>query len=88
MIRAVLFDLDGTLGFNRPNGVEAFFQFSSELGLSFCADARRSVERWTHAFWSGKHSGFARNQDDPEAFWLDYSLHQLQAAGVQDDSRR
>ena len=86
MIRAILFDLDGTLKFNRPNGVEAFIQFSAELGLTLCAEARRNVERWTHAFWSGKHSGFARQSDDPETFWTDYTHNQLQAAGVQDDS--
>jgi HAD superfamily hydrolase (TIGR01549 family) len=86
MIRAVLFDLDGTLKFNRPNGVEAFIQFSAELGLTFCAEARRNVERWTHSFWSGKHSGFARMSDSPETFWADYTYNQLKAAGVQDDS--
>jgi putative hydrolase of the HAD superfamily len=86
MIRAVLFDLDGTLKFNRPSGVEAFIQFSAELGLTFCADARRNVEQWTHSFWSGKHSGFARMSDDPDTFWLDYTLNMLRAAGVEDAS--
>jgi len=96
MIRAVLFDLDGTLRFNRPSGVEAFFQFTSELGLSFCAEkeARRKVERWTHSFWSGKPpysaggklSGFARQPDSPGEFWLNYTHNMLKAAGVPDDS--
>jgi putative hydrolase of the HAD superfamily len=84
MIRAVLFDLDGTLKFNRPNGLEAFVQFSAELGLMFCAEARRNVERWIHAFWSGKHSGFAGMSKDPPAFWLDYTLNLLKAAGVEE----
>ena len=86
MIRAVLFDLDGTLKFNRPSGTEAFVQFSAELGLSICADARRKVERWTHSFWSGKHSGFARMSNDADAFWLDYTLNLLKAAGVEEAS--
>ena len=84
MIRAILFDLDGTLKFNRPNGTEAFVQFSAELGLTICADAQRKVERWTHSFWSGKHSGFARMSDDADAFWLDYTLNLLKAAGVEE----
>jgi putative hydrolase of the HAD superfamily len=84
MIRAVLFDLDGTLKFNRPNGVEAFVQFSAELGLTFCADARRNVERWVHAYWSGKHSGVARNTPDPAAFWREYTRGMLNAAGIED----
>jgi putative hydrolase of the HAD superfamily len=84
MIRAVLFDLDGTLKFNRPDGTEAFIQFSAELGVTICAEARRKVERWTHSFWSGKHSGFARLSDDADAFWLDYTLNLLKAAGVEE----
>jgi HAD superfamily hydrolase (TIGR01549 family) len=54
--------------------------------LTFCAEARRNVERWTHSFWSGKHNGFARMSDDPDTFWLDYTLNMLRAAGVEDAS--
>jgi putative hydrolase of the HAD superfamily len=88
MIRAVLFDLDGTLRFNRPGAIEAFFQIAAELDLPFCADAdaRRNVERWVHSFWSGKHSGVAQTSGDPQAFWIDYTRNELAAAGVQNDS--
>jgi len=88
MIRAVLFDLDGTLRFNRPSAIDAFFQFASEMGLSSCAngDARRNVERWVQSFWSGKHSGVVQASGDPEVFWNDYIRNELLAAGVQDDS--
>jgi HAD superfamily hydrolase (TIGR01549 family) len=88
MIRAVLFDLDGTLRSNRPSAIDAFFEFASELGVSSCAngDARRNVERWVHSFWSGKHSGVVHASGDPEAFWNDYTRNQLVAAGVQDGS--
>ena len=85
-IRAILFDLDGTLRFSRPSGLEAFLQFSAELGLTLCTDAQRNVERWTHAYWAGKHSGYAKAMPDPEAFWLDYTRGMLTAAGVEDDS--
>jgi putative hydrolase of the HAD superfamily len=83
-IRAILFDLDGTLRFSRPSGLEAFAQFSAELGLTLCAEAQRNVERWTHAYWAGKHSGYAQATPDPEAFWLDYTRGMLTAAGVED----
>ncbi len=84
MIRAVLFDLDGTLKFSRPSGLEAFLQFSAELGLTLCAKAQRNIERWTHAYWAGKHNGYAKAAPDPEAFWLDYTRGMLTAAGVED----
>jgi len=45
MIRAVLFDLDGTLKFNRPNGVEAFVQFFRRIGLDVLR--RRAAQRGT-----------------------------------------
>jgi putative hydrolase of the HAD superfamily len=84
MIRTVLFDLDGTLKFSHPSGLEAFLQFSAELGLTLCAEAQRNVERWTHAYWAGKHNGYARAAPDPEAFWLNYTRGMLTAAGVED----
>ena len=84
MIAAILFDLDGTLRFNRPSGLEAFIEFASELGLTLGAEARRAVERWTHAYWSGKHSGFIATLDDPAAFWRAYTQGMLTAAGIED----
>jgi putative hydrolase of the HAD superfamily len=84
MIQAVLFDLDGTLRLSRPSSLDAFFQFSAELGLAFCIDARRAVERWTQAFWAGKHNGYPKTAPDPEAFWLGYTHSMLTVAGVQD----
>jgi putative hydrolase of the HAD superfamily len=84
MIRAILFDLDGTLRFSRPSGLEAFAQFSAELGLTLCAEAQRKVERWTHAYWAGKRSSYTKAMPDPEVFWLDYTRGMLTAAGVED----
>ena len=84
MIRAILFDLDGTLRFSRPSGLEAFVQFSAELGLILCTEAQRNVERWMHAYWAGKHNGYARAVPDPEVFWIDYTRSMLTAAGVED----
>jgi putative hydrolase of the HAD superfamily len=84
MIVAILFDLDGTLRLNRPSGLEAFIEFASELGLTLGAEARHAVERWTHAYWSGKHSGFIATLDDPAAFWRAYTQGMLTAAGIED----
>jgi HAD superfamily hydrolase (TIGR01549 family) len=86
MIRAVFFDLDGTLKHNRPSGLEAFLEFSAELGLTLCADAQRTVERWTHAYWASERSNQAEASSDPEAFWFNFTRGMLQAAGVDDPS--
>jgi len=86
MIRAVLFDLDGTLRLSRPSGLEAFIKYATELGLNLNSERRRAAERWVHAYWSGKHSGIARNAPDPMAFWCEYTHGMLNAAGIKDAS--
>jgi putative hydrolase of the HAD superfamily len=86
MIRAILFDLDGTLKHNRPSGQEAFLEFSAELGLTLCADAQRAAERWAHAYWAGQRSNQDEGSNDPEAFWFSFTRGMLQAAGVDDAS--
>lgn len=88
MIRAVLFDLDGTLRLNRPSGLQAFIEYATELGLHLSSEQRRAVERWVHAYWSGKHSGIARDTPDPMAFWCEYTHGMLNAAGIEDACRQ
>lgn len=84
MIRAILFDLDGTLKHNRPSGLEAFVRFSAELGLTVCANAQRAVERWAHAYWAGQRSSQIEAARDPDAFWFDFTRGMLEAAGMAD----
>jgi putative hydrolase of the HAD superfamily len=86
-IRAVLFDLDGTLRFSRPSGLEAFVEYATELGLNICGERRRAVERWVHSYWSGKHSGAVRDASDPNTFWREYTRGMLNAAGIDDPSQ-
>ena len=86
MILAVLFDLDGTLRFSRPSGLEAFVEYATELGLDLCDERRRAVERWVHSYWSGKHSGVVRDAPDPTTFWHEYTRGMLSAAGIEDAS--
>jgi len=45
MIRAVLFDLDGTLRFNYPAPLMRFFEFAREMGLSSCANGDGAAQR-------------------------------------------
>ena len=88
MIRAILFDLDGTLRFSRPSGLEAFVEYATELGLDLCGERRHAVERWVHSYWSGKHSGVVRDAPDPTAFWHEYTRGMLSAAGIEDAARQ
>lgn len=51
-IRAILFDLDGTLRHSRPSYNHALFDFASEMGVPFCEDKRRRALRWAHYYFA------------------------------------
>lgn len=82
-IRAVFFDLDGTLRFNRPAGREAFMDFAATLGVPTSRDQRALVWRWEHLYWANSSDLLKDEAAYPErgAFWLHYSRRQLVAMG-------
>ena len=51
-IRAVLFDLDGTLRHNIPASTEMFFNFAAQLGVEDSPERRWRAARWTHYYWA------------------------------------
>jgi HAD superfamily hydrolase (TIGR01509 family) len=53
-LAAYLFDLDGTLHFNRPSGLQAFLDYGRDLGLTFTPEAVRRIHRWQHKFWADR----------------------------------
>lgn len=83
-IRAIIFDLDGTLRHNRPHYAEAFFGIASRLGVTMTAGDRWRAARWLHYYWArsdeliADRSAFA---DDLEAFWANHARRFLIALG-------
>ena len=51
-IKAIFFDLDGTLRHNRPEGSQAFWAFAETLGYKFSQEARVHALRWTHEYFA------------------------------------
>jgi HAD superfamily hydrolase (TIGR01549 family) len=51
-IRAVLFDLDGTLRHNLPPFNQALLDYAVEMGAADSPERRREVLRWVHAYWA------------------------------------
>jgi len=86
-IKAVLFDLDGTIRYSRPTGIEAFHGFVEDLGYLLSPEARFRGERWEHSYWAESDElkedllRFPRGEDDA-AFWKNYLHKQLAAAGL------
>ncbi len=51
-IRAILFDLDGTLRHNRPSANHAFLDFAMRLGAQDSREKRLNAIRWAHYYWA------------------------------------
>jgi HAD superfamily hydrolase (TIGR01549 family) len=86
MLRALLFDLDGTLRHNDPPGVQAFHRMAEEMGVVASIEQRRHAERWLHAYWaqSAELEEDVRAADGREgAFWTQHARRHLIHLGVQ-----
>ncbi len=82
-IRAVLFDLDGTLRENRPSSTSTFLDYAIQLGLEDDFNRRRIATRWTHYYWaqSIELEEDLNSYPDKEEFWINYSRLHLIAFG-------
>ncbi len=86
-IRAIFFDLDGTLRFNRPSGRDYFMDYAATLGVQTSPDQRAFVWRWEHCYWANSSDLLKdeANYPDHDAFWLNYSRLQLIQMGCAAD---
>jgi putative hydrolase of the HAD superfamily len=87
-IRAILFDLDGTLRYNQPRSNDILAKFAVEYGAADTRDNRHSAERWLHYYWAQS----ADVQLDMEtfgdlspAFWENHTRRYLIAFGYAPD---
>ncbi len=81
-IRAVLFDLDGTLRHNKPSSVHAFFDYAVQFGLADSMEKRKAAARWAHYYWA-QSADLADDlriyQELEDPFWTNYSRRNLLA---------
>lgn len=84
MIRAVFFDLDGTLRHNLPSGGEFFADYAIKLGLRATPEDRLRAMRWEHFYWADPAEVRADRLAHPEDkdFWNHYAGRQLTALGA------
>jgi HAD superfamily hydrolase (TIGR01549 family) len=84
-IKAIFFDLDGTLRHSVPSGADVFTDYVMTLGLPVNEEARLRAMRWEHLYWASSvdlrddllaHSGVT------EKFWIEYSRRRLIALGA------
>ncbi|HEY3311261.1 MAG TPA: HAD family hydrolase [Anaerolineales bacterium] len=83
-IRAIFYDLDGTLRMNVPSGWHTFSDFASELGLITSQDDRLRAGRWIHYYFA--ESPELQNDrvsfPDNNAFWYNFGYRQLTVLGA------
>jgi HAD superfamily hydrolase (TIGR01549 family) len=85
-IKAVLFDLDGTLRHHLPTGGEVFVQYVRSLGIRFSEKTRIQSEQWEHYYFASSPEIQEDNKafkDDLKAFWVNFSKRRLTALGLQ-----
>jgi FMN phosphatase YigB (HAD superfamily) len=85
MIKAIFFDLDGTIRLNEPRGTDVFSEHAARLGLRVREDDLLRAMRWEHYYWANSHE----LKDDVEELgrltdehWLRYAHRQLVALGA------
>ncbi len=85
MIKAVFFDLDGTIRHNLPSGGEVFAEYCRELGLHVRDDDRLRAMRWEHFYWANSRELMQDRQSfdgNMPGFWDRYARRRLVAMGA------
>ena len=84
-IKAIFFDLDGTLRHSVPSGGEVFTDYVKTMGLQVNEEARLSALRWEHFYWASSEdlrNDLLAHSPETENFWIEYSRRRLIALGA------
>jgi HAD superfamily hydrolase (TIGR01549 family) len=90
-IKAIFYDLDGTLRTSVPVGRVAFAAQAAALGLEISAETLQRAALWEHRYFAESPelvSDRAAFHDDSRAFWTTYGFRQLQALGASPEQAR
>ncbi len=83
-LKAILFDLDGTLRHHLPNGGEIFTEYVIRQGLSVTEDDRRRAAVWEHYYFANSpeiRADHKKFNGEEEAFWFNFAHRRLTALG-------
>lgn len=86
-IKAIFFDLDGTLRTNNPTSRDIFIAEAIRQGVTITAADRLRAMRWEHYYFGGSEEVYRDSEDFPErkSFWVNYSRRFLKALGASDE---
>ncbi len=84
-IKAIFFDLDGTLRHNVPGGGEISSEYIRTLGIQFSDEDFHRAMRWEFMYWANSpdlNADLKKYESENEKFWVNYSQRRLLALGV------
>jgi FMN phosphatase YigB (HAD superfamily) len=84
-IKAVFFDLDGTLRHSVPEGGDVFNAYVSSLGYSYTSEDRLRAMRWEYHYWASSadlRDDLIAHSADTENFWIEYTRRRLTVLGI------
>ncbi len=83
-LRAILFDLDGTLYQSLPSSGKAFNDYIRSLGVDISDEDEIRAARWTHFYFANSFEIHTDEQAFPEngAFWTNFAQRRLVALGL------
>jgi HAD superfamily hydrolase (TIGR01662 family) len=84
-IKAIFFDLDGTLRHSVPHGGDVFSDYVVSLGLYLNREDRIRGIRWEHFYWASSadlRDDLMAHSGETENFWIEYSRRRLIALGA------
>jgi HAD superfamily hydrolase (TIGR01662 family) len=85
MIKAIFFDLDGTLRHSVPTGGDVFTDYTRTLGFHISHEDRLRAIRWEHLYWANSmdlRDDLLAHSGETENFWIEYSRRRLVALGI------
>lgn len=84
-IKAIFFDLDGTLRHSVPRAGDVFSDYVATLGLEIHREDRVRGTRWEHLYWASSadlRDDLMAHSGETENFWIEYSRRRLVALGA------
>ena len=84
-IKAILFDLDGTLRHSLPTSGEVFLEHLKSIGLQVSEEDRIRAEHWIHFYFAYSpelQSDLKVFNDDQKGFWINFTKRRLVASGM------
>jgi HAD superfamily hydrolase (TIGR01549 family) len=83
-IKAILFDLDGTLRHHLPSGGGVFMEHLQSIGMKFSAEDDIRAVRWEHFYFANSPEIQTDKEEfkDTDAFWVNFSARRLTALGL------